>query len=83
VSASAHRAESTLRRGLRRPEAASYIGVSPSLFDQLVEEGMMPQPFKIRSCTIWDKHDLDDAFDGLKVKRDETENEADDWKTAV
>jgi hypothetical protein len=43
----------------------------------------MPQPFKIRSCTIWDKDDLDDAFDALKGQRDATENEADDWKTAV
>jgi predicted DNA-binding transcriptional regulator AlpA len=84
VSASAHRAENTLRRGLRRPEAAMYIGVSPSLFDQLVKEGAMPQPVKIRSCTRWDIRDLDEAFDALKTERDDTaENEADDWKTAV
>ena len=69
MPASAHRAESTPRRGLRRPEAATYIGVSASLFDQLVQEGTMPQPFKIRSCTMWDIHDLDEAFDGLKVER--------------
>jgi hypothetical protein len=61
-----------------------YIGVSPSLFDQLVEEGTMPQSFKIRSCTLWDIRDLDEAFDALKTERDDTaENETDDWKTAV
>ncbi len=82
MSASAHRAESTLRRGLRRPEAASYIGVSPSLFDELVREGVMPHPFKIRSCTLWDIRDLDEAFETLKAEKNETVNE-DDWKTAV
>jgi hypothetical protein len=29
----------------------------------------MPQPFKIRSCTMWDIRDLDEAFDALKVER--------------
>lgn len=82
MTASAHRAESTPRRGLRRPEAAMYIGVSPSLFDQLVQGGTMPQPFNIRSCRLWDIHDLDEAFDALKSERNETD-EVDDWKTAV
>lgn len=65
----ANRAATLLRRGLRRPEAATYIGVSKSLFDQLVEEGTMPKPFKIRgrTCTMWDIRDLDDAFDALKT----------------
>ena len=81
MSASAHRAENTPRRGMRRPEAAIYIGVSPSLFNELVQEGTMPEPFKIRTCTLWDIRDLDEAFDALKVER--VENEADDWKTAV
>ena len=62
----ADRAATTLRRGLRRPEAATYIGVSPSLFDQLVDDGTMPKPFKIKPCTMWDIRDLDDAFDALK-----------------
>lgn len=67
MSASADRAASTPRRGLRRPEAATYIGISPSLFDQLVEEGTMPRPFKLRTCTLWDVRDLDEAFDELKM----------------
>jgi hypothetical protein len=29
----------------------------------------MPQPFKIRTCTMWDIRDLDDAFDALKNDR--------------
>lgn len=42
----------------------------------------MPQPFNIRSCRLWDIHDLDEAFDALKSERNETD-EVDDWKTAV
>jgi len=34
------------RRGLRRPEAASYVGVSSTKFDELVEDGRMPAPFR-------------------------------------
>ena len=31
-------------RGLSRTGAASYVGVFPTLFDQMVEDGRMPQP---------------------------------------
>ncbi|RUW19318.1 hypothetical protein EOA34_29930, partial [Mesorhizobium sp. M4B.F.Ca.ET.013.02.1.1] len=36
-------------RGLSRLEAAAYIGVSASLFDQLVKDGRMPKPKRINS----------------------------------
>lgn len=53
------------RRGLRKDEAAAYIGVSPSKFDQLVNEKKMPSPFKIDGCVIWDIRTLDAAFDEI------------------
>ena len=53
-------------RGLRRLEAARYIGVSASKFDELVRDGRMPHPFRVDTCTIWDVHDLDAAIDDLK-----------------
>ena len=53
------------RRGLRRSDAAAYVGVSPSKFNQLVADGRMPQPLKIDGCTIWDIRKLDAAFDEL------------------
>ena len=53
-------------RGLRRPEAARYIGISPSKFDELVRDGRMPHPFRVDTCTLWDIHDLDAAIDDLK-----------------
>lgn len=50
-------------RGLSRVEAAAYVGVSPSLFDQLVGDGRMPAPKRINSRTVWDRKRLDQAFE--------------------
>jgi predicted DNA-binding transcriptional regulator AlpA len=52
-------------RGLSRCEAAAYVGVSPSLFDQMVKDGRMPQPKRINNRTVWDRHRLDVAFEVL------------------
>lgn len=53
------------RRGLRREDAAAYVGVSPTKFDALVEDGRMPKPFRIDGCVLWDIRRLDLAFDAL------------------
>ncbi len=53
-------------RGLSRTDAARYIGVCPSKFDQLVKDGRMPKPIKIDGRVVWDINDLNDAFDNLK-----------------
>jgi predicted DNA-binding transcriptional regulator AlpA len=58
------------RRGLSRIEAARYIGVSPSLFDEMVKDGRMPQPIRINGRVVWDIKDLDDAFERLKEEPD-------------
>lgn len=52
-------------RGLSRVEAARYIGVGPSKFDQLVKDGRMPKPKRIDGRTIWDRIALDAAFSAL------------------
>ena len=52
-------------RGLSRCEAAAYVGVSPSLFDQMVSDGRMPVPKRINSRTVWDRRQLDEAFEAL------------------
>ena len=57
-----------VRRGLSRVEAADYINVSPSKFDQLVKDGSMPQALKIGTRSIWDVRRIDDAFDRLPVQ---------------
>lgn len=52
-------------RGLCRTDAASYIGISPSKFDEMVKDGRMPLPKRINARTIWDRRQLDSAFDSL------------------
>ena len=54
-----------LPRGLSREEAAEYIGISPSKFDELVKTGTMPCPKEIGARRVWDRHGLDIAFEEL------------------
>jgi hypothetical protein len=60
-----HLPASLAPRGLDRRQAAAYIGVSPSMFDQTVKDGHMPPTKRPGSRTIWDIRQLDRAFDGL------------------
>ena len=57
--------EAVPRRGLNRVEAARYVGISTTIFDKLVQEGKMPEPFRIGARAIWDLRKLDAAFDEL------------------
>ena len=52
-------------RGLCREEAAYYIGVGPTKFDQLVADRRMPQPKRIDGRVVWDRVMLDMAFSEL------------------
>jgi hypothetical protein len=52
-------------RGLRREEAAAYVGVSPSKFDDWVKRRVMPGPKRQDACVIWDRLALDVAFAAL------------------
>lgn len=54
-----------LPRGLSRTQAAVYVGVSTSLFDQMVTDGRMPPPREINRRRIWDRHQVDASFDEL------------------
>ena len=53
------------RRGLNREQAACFIGIGTSKFDQLIKDGRMPKPLKIDGRRLWDLRDLDRAFDEL------------------
>jgi predicted DNA-binding transcriptional regulator AlpA len=53
------------RRGLSRVESAIYVGVSPTLFDQMVKDGRMPTPKRINGRVVWDLLALDEAFEAL------------------
>jgi predicted DNA-binding transcriptional regulator AlpA len=53
-------------RAMRAERAAAYLGVSTSAFDRWVEDGTMPQPVRKGGIKLWDRLDLDAAFDNLK-----------------
>jgi predicted DNA-binding transcriptional regulator AlpA len=46
-------------------QAAEYVGVSPTTFDRMVKDGLMPQPIRIYGRTVWDVRKLDAAFAAL------------------
>ncbi len=52
-------------RGLSRVQAAEYIGVGTTKFDEMVLDRRMPRPKRIDGRTVWDRIRLDDAFAAL------------------
>ncbi|MBT3371983.1 MAG: hypothetical protein HOA08_10705 [Rhodospirillaceae bacterium] len=52
-------------RGLQREQAAAYVGVGCSKFDQMVDDGRMPKPKRIDTRKVWDRFQLDLAFEEL------------------
>lgn len=52
-------------RGMSRDEAARYVGVSATKFDDMVADGRMPQPKRIDGRVVWDRLRLDAAFSEL------------------
>lgn len=52
-------------RGLSRDQAAAYLGISAWLFDELVKDGRMPPPTRIRTRLVWDRLKVDAAFAAL------------------
>ncbi|WFT91277.1 hypothetical protein QA633_23180 [Bradyrhizobium barranii] len=57
-------------RGLRRADAARYIGVSPSYFDRKRKAGEVPPPKMVLGVDVWDRNDLDRLFDRGSVAND-------------
>ena len=55
-------------RGLSRAGAATYIGISVSKFDNMVAERRFPAARRIDGRLVWDRIELDAAFDDLPVE---------------
>lgn len=53
------------KRLLSRVQAAYYIDMGTSKFDQLVIDGRMPKPLRIDARLVWDVRQLDSAIDAL------------------
>ncbi len=64
-------------RGLSRTEAARYIGIGPTLFDEMVRDGRMPPPRRANSRAIWDRAELDVFFEALPT--DAPDQPGGDW----
>jgi predicted DNA-binding transcriptional regulator AlpA len=64
-------------RGLSRAQAAAYVGISPSFFDEMVKDGRMPKAVRINGRTVWDRLELDEAFAALS---DEDRQAAGPWE---
>jgi predicted DNA-binding transcriptional regulator AlpA len=58
-------------RALPRKSAAEYLGCSPSAFDDRVKSGVFPQPRLVGTKPVWDRHELDDAFESLPRKAED------------
>ena len=69
------------RRGLSREEAAMYVGISASKFDELVRNRRMPAPKRIDGRKVWDIRDLDVAFDALPGENSQSQGSSwDDFR---
>lgn len=51
--------------GLSREDAAHYIGISATKFDQLVADRRMPRPKRIDGRVVWDRRAIEAAFTEL------------------
>ena len=60
-----NRAATQPRRGLDHDEAAIFVGVSIRVFDQMVNDGRLPQPVDLEGELVWDLVQLDRAMDRL------------------
>lgn len=56
-------------RGMCREEAARYVGVGVTKFDQMVADGRMPKPKKVDGRVIWDRLKIEAAFTDLPEER--------------
>lgn len=52
-------------RGMCREEAAHWIGVGATKFDEMVADGRMPRPKRVDGRVVWDRIKLDMAFSDL------------------
>jgi hypothetical protein len=68
------------RRGLSRVEAAMYLGISASKFDELRKDGRIGPAKRIDGRKVFDLRMLDDVFDAFP---EENRDSANDWTVAV
>jgi predicted DNA-binding transcriptional regulator AlpA len=61
-------------RGMRANRAAAYLGMSTSSFNRLVDDKLMPSGKPIGGMVIWDRLELETAFENLNKPDDDSGN---------
>lgn len=69
--------------GLSRETAARFVGVSPTTFDSMVKAGTMPSPRRVGDRKLWDRRELEAAFDDLPKDGESASNPWDDDEAAA
>lgn len=59
-------------RALGREEAARYLGIGLTKFDELVAESVLPKPKRLGRRVLWDRVQLDLFFTDLPQDDDES-----------
>ncbi|MDI6026101.1 hypothetical protein QBK99_07865 [Corticibacterium sp. UT-5YL-CI-8] len=67
------------QRMLSRIQAAAYVGIGLTKFDEMVADGRMPLARKIDTRRVWDVRQLDLALDRLPSEGDDSSPETNDW----
>ncbi len=73
-------ADRFLGLGLSRETAARYVGVSPGTFDAMVRDGRMPKPRCINARRVWDRREVEAAFEA--IPKDDDDDEPNPWDGA-
>jgi Helix-turn-helix domain len=68
------------RRGLTRVEAAAYVGISPSKFDELRRANRIPPPKVLDGRLIFTTDRLDEFLDALP---DENQTGNNEWTASL
>jgi Helix-turn-helix domain len=68
------------RRGLTRVEAAAYLGISPSKFDELRRANRIPPPKVLDGRLIFTTERLDEFLDALP---DENQTGSNEWTASL
>ncbi|MCC8956191.1 hypothetical protein H8B02_23000 [Bradyrhizobium sp. Pear77] len=69
-------------RGLRREQAADYLGVSPSKFDQARKMGLIPTARHFLGVVLYDRQALDRMFEDLPFENAPAAND-NEWDIAL
>jgi predicted DNA-binding transcriptional regulator AlpA len=64
-------------RALRADAAAAYLGMGKTKFLELVDGSRLPSAVAIDGIRVWDRLDLDEAFEELKSSMSERRNSFD------